>query len=133
MALKKRGLATVIEQEEDRVRVQQGDEELTVRMAGFPAGFQLRRGDRVSLTEQASGPVAMPLVRTVRTRMDREEFREARAVEAEGRALARQDASVIDEPEAEDEAEAGEVTYWVVEREDDEGPGQVIAARRPHR
>jgi hypothetical protein len=52
------GVATVIKQDGNRVLV-------SVPMAGFPPGFQLRPGERVVLVTEPSGPAARPLVRSM--------------------------------------------------------------------
>lgn len=53
-------VAEVAQQEGERVI-------LTVPMAGFPPGFELRPGERVVLVREENGLVARPLVRSMTT------------------------------------------------------------------
>lgn len=125
------GAAKVTAQERDRLQVEHRGERLTVPMAGFPPGFRLRPGGSVILVDEPTGTVARPLVRATVARLPRAEVERRGTVEAEGRHLELQDATVLEEierpgaPAATDEYE-----IWIVERAEREATEQVIAARR---
>lgn len=109
------GQATeVSRQEEDRVLV-------SLPMAGFPPGFELRPGDRVVLVLDENGPVVRPLVRAVTVQEPPSESGEQ--LMAGGQTFALQSATI-----REDEGGGPPYTVWVVDRAEGD-QGQVIAFR----
>lgn len=137
MTMKEReGAATVVDQEGDKVNVEYKGEQMTVPMVGFPPGFQLRRGGHVVLVDQPSGPVARPLVRSAIARGSRENLERRGEIEIEGRLMALQESSVVEETRPGETAHASdeeEYIYWIIESDDTEGPGQVVATRSVRR
>lgn len=118
MAEKPGAVAAVAGQEGDRVL-------LSLPMVGFPPGFKLRRGERVTVVYEPSGPAVRPLVRAIRTPQN---LSRADSLEAEGQRLVLQDATLRTQPPREGEETVGYVA-WVVEPGTAEGPAQVIAVR----
>jgi len=108
-------VTTVTQQEGDRVLV-------SIPMAGFPAGFKLRRGDKVTLINDENGPAVHPLVRVVAD--SRAELQGGQA-RAGGRTFDVSDAVV------QHQQGSGDLVLFVVEQEPDaEGSQQVMAVRR---
>lgn len=107
-------VTTVTEQQGDRVL-------LSVPMAGFPAGFQLRRGDQVTLIYDESGISARPLVKVV---ADGAQLQGGQA-RAEGNTFELSAAAVDNS-----EGASGNLVLFVVEQEGNTvDAGQVIAVR----
>ena len=131
MAQERNGAANIIAQHGERVQVEHGGQQLTVPMRGFPPGFQLRPGARVILLDEASGPVARPLVRALTFRLPREAVQRRGGLEAEGRRLEMQPSTLLEERAASgDEGTTAEYEVWVVERADSDPVEQVMAVRR---
>ena len=131
MAKERNGAAKVIAQEGTRLQVEHKGERLTVPMQGFPSGFTLRPGARVILYDDASGPVARPLVRAVRSRVQRGELEKRGALDLGGRRMELQASTIVEE--ASPRAAAGgsdDYDVWIVEDAEGDAPPQVIAARR---
>jgi hypothetical protein len=105
-------VAVIAGQEGDRVLV-------SVPVAGFPAGFRLRAGERVALATDAADLVARPLVRT----------RVVGLGEAAAADLAVQEATARSEVPASDRAPVG--SQVVFETDSGGGPGQTVAIRTP--
>lgn len=127
MAKERNGAAKVIAQEGTRLQVEHKGERLTVPMQGFPPGFTLRPGARVVLYDESSGPVARPLVRAVRSRIQPEALKKRGGLEVGGRRLEMQPSTVIEETSPRGEERApDEYEIWIVEGD---GAEQVIAAR----
>lgn len=131
MAKERNGAAKVIAQEGTRLQVEHKGERLTVPMQGFPPGFTLRPGERVILNDESSGLVARPLVRAVRSRIQREDVQKRGALEIGGRRLEMQASTVVEEQSPRGEARASdEYDVWIVEGAEGDATQQVIAARR---
>lgn len=130
--LRRRALGTVLQQEGDQLQIHQDGEHRTLRMAGFPPGFRLQRGEQVSLTDLPEGPAARPLVESFTVELSPEQL-EAGEFEIAGQKLVLQESTVRADLEGAPEQKGGEREYtlWVVERDEDEceGPRQVIAVR----
>jgi hypothetical protein len=104
--------ATIAGQEGDRVLV-------SVPVAGFPPGFQLRAGERVVLATDDSGLVARPLVRM-------------HVVGAGARATAAaapQAAAVRSDVPASDQTPVGTQVVFEIDPGSQQGPAQVVAIR----
>jgi len=108
-------VTTVTQQEGDRALV-------SVPMAGFPAGFKLRPGDRVTLVNGENGPSVRPLVKVVADAGAEIQGGQARAG---GHTFAVSDA-VVQHPQG-----SGDLVLFVVERDPGaEASQQVMAVRR---
>jgi len=114
-------VATVLQQEGDRVRVSHRGRELDLPMVGFPPGFKLRAGERVAVFGE---PVARPLVQATVAGIDVNAFEERGQVNVGGRDLALQSSTVLHDGDSDQDV------VWVVEPGDSVGPPQIIAARR---
>jgi hypothetical protein len=132
MAKERNGAAKVIAQEGTRLQVEHKGERLTVPMQGFPPGFTLRPGARVILYDESSGPAARPLVRAVRSRIQRGDLEKRGALEVGGRRLEMQASTVVEEasPRAAAAGASDEYEVWIVEGAEGDATQQVIAARR---
>jgi len=117
------GVVTVVRQDGDRVLV-------SVPMVGFPEGFQLTPGDRVAVVSEPGGAKARPLVWSRRVSSVDPQAIQAGSLEIEGRRVQSQAATLHEGAAPGDrETGAGERVVWVIEREDAERPGQVVASR----
>ena len=105
-------IAVVAGQDGDRVLV-------SVPVAGLPAGFRLRAGEKVALATTAADLVARPLVRT----------RVIGAQEAAAADLGVQEATARSDVPANDLAPAG--SQVVFEVDSGTGRGQTVAIRTP--
>lgn len=105
-------VATVSAQEGDRVLI-------SVPMVGFPQGFQLRQGDRVSVVQSGSGAVAVPLVRSFEATSEQTA---ALSGKAGGSPLAVSDATI-------QSGTGDRVVVFTLEREGSNSP-QVLSVRR---
>lgn len=116
------GVVTVVRQEGDRVLV-------SVPMVGFPEGFQLTPGDRVAVVSEPGGAEARPLVWSRRVTVDPQAL-QAGTLEIEGRRVQSQAATLHEGAAPGDrETGAGERVVWVIENDDAERPGRVVASR----
>lgn len=129
----RKGTATVLAQEEDRLTVEYEGERLTVPMRGFPPGFTVRPGKRVILVDEPPGTVARPLVRAITSRIAPRTLTRPGELEVEGRRMELQRSTVLEgipvRPE-ERPAEPEEYVLWVMEPREPERSDQVVAARR---
>lgn len=132
MSQERAGAATVVAQEGNVVHVDHAGQRLTADMVGFPPGFTLRPGARVVLRDEPSGVTARPLVRAVRSSVNRETVEAERRVTVGDRELALEDATLVDDEPPSAAAGGEETTLWVVESAA-EGPEQVVAVRRGRR
>lgn len=130
--LRRRALGTVIRQEDDQLQIEQDGDQRTLRMVGFPPGFRLETGSRVSLTDLPEGPAARPLVQSFDVELSAEQLEEGE-FEVAGQKLALQESTVRADLEGGSDYKGGEREYtlWVLERDEKrcEGPQQVIAVR----
>jgi hypothetical protein len=110
----------VKKQEGDRVTLNRPEGELSVPMAGFPPGFQLRAGERVVLVTEEEGQVARPLVRV---RRGSQVQSDPAGLKVDNQPYAFQESSVREEG-------AGPSDVFIVDRGSASGPEQVIAVRR---
>jgi hypothetical protein len=91
-------------------------------MAGFPAGFQLRPGDKVTLINDENGPSVRPLVRVIADSSVEVQGGQARAG---GHTFALSNAAV------QHQQGSGDLVLFIVEREPGaEAAQQVMAVRR---
>jgi hypothetical protein len=104
--------ATVSAQEGDHVSV-------SIPVAGFPPGFQLRPGERVVLATDDSGLVARPLVRT----------HVVGAGQRAAAATALQGAAVRSDVPASDRNPAGSEVVFEIDNGSQRGPARVVAVR----
>jgi hypothetical protein len=103
------------------VNAQQGDRVLiSVPMVGFPQGFQLRQGDRVSVVQSGNGAVAVPLVRSFEATPEQSDALSGTA--RGGSALAVSDATI-------QSGSGDRVVVFTLEREGSSSP-QVLSVRR---
>ena len=131
--LRRPGLGTVLRQKHDQLEIEQDGEQRTLRMVGFPPGFQLQEGERVSLTELPDGPAAEPLVDSFEAELSPDQLKVGE-IEIAGRPLIiREETELPDVPEVKQAEGADEPDYivFVVERDESRctGPQQVIAIR----
>lgn len=129
MPRKARGFATVIRQTGDQLRVRQGDEELAVTMVGFPEGFELREGDWVALTEKPVGPAAEPLVTTLEAEVEPARLRQGGEIEVGGHTLTVPESAKIHGPRSGSEDEPRLYHILCIDRDRDDEPDVVMAAR----
>lgn len=109
-------VAEVTSQEGDRVL-------LSIPMAGFPPGFQLRPGERVVLVNDEEGLVARPLVRTVIVNNISDET--ANTLKADNQSFAIQASTIRDE----DAGQPGPREVFILDSGSAGGPEQVLAVR----
>ena len=102
-------VATVSTQEGDRVLV-------SIPMVGFPKGFKLEKGDRVSVVQSEHGAIALPLVRS---------FETSRGLES---VKASDDYRITDATV--ESGEGNRTVLFVVEREAGDETPQVFGIRR---
>lgn len=114
MAGKLVSIAEVTRQEGDRVLV-------SLPLVGFPPGFQLRPGERITVYPGDGGAVAIPLVHEVKVPQVNEEAGHLRA----GNNRYALQSSVV-----RDDSGSGDVVVTVVDKGSAEGPEQVIAITR---
>lgn len=132
--LRRRSLGVVLRQEGDQIQIDQDGDRRTLRMVGFPPGFQLQPGERVSLTELPDGPAARPLVESFTVELSPDQL-EKGEFEIAGQKLVLQESTVRADLEEEgpEQRKGGERDYtlWILERDEErcEGPRQVIAVR----
>lgn len=121
--------ATVLEQRGDRLNVRHEGERLELPMVGFPPGFRLGEGDRVIVVDEPSGPVARPLVRSLVAELPPDAIAAGERLTIAGRRLEIQGKTVVSPPPRVTREPSSEHVLWVVESEEREAPGRVIAVR----
>ena len=110
---------------------QDGDHVLvSVPMIGFPAGFRLRPGERVVLSNDDPGPAVRPLVKATVVHISKSAISKRGAIEINGNTYTLQPATILNDlSPGKDSEEPREYVFWLVDPGTAEGPPQVIAAR----
>jgi hypothetical protein len=134
MPTERDGAAIVIAQDGERVQVEHRGERLAAAMKGFPEGFRLNPGTRVILVDEPEGPVAMPLVRVIVSRLPPVAVQESILLDVEGRRLEMQVSTLLGALKRREAASpSDDFVFWILERNDSQQVDQVMAIdRRPH-
>jgi hypothetical protein len=116
------GATVTVVQREERVLI-------SVPLVGFPAGFQLRAGERVVLVTDASGPAVRPLVHSAVVDASIQDLSTRGALTLDGHSYALQSSTVFGDPTPAHAAAPRGCVVWVVDSSAADGPRRVIAVR----